>query len=689
MNWINEILPQGLIEALGWTFFHSLWLGALIALSLGAILILIDNKNADLRYKISIAAFFIFVISTGYIFLTNYDPINNSLVSKNSLSQSIQLKSYNFLDAKDADAVSNSSSIYSAIKKYFESNFPLVITLWLIGLMFFSLRFLGGILFLQKIRTQGIKELDIEWIYRARELARRINVKTFIPVYESLNVSVPIVIGFIKPVVLLPIGLVSGLPYRQVEAIIAHELAHIKRYDYLVNLFQSFIETIFFYHPAVWWISTQLREERENCCDDIALENCGDAITYSKALYNLQSVKSNQPNLALAAGGKVNQLLRRIKRMNGEKRKLSSGGRFAASIIVFILIGSAVVISSASDTGISKNTAIASFINPLSFIEGNSPTPSKSIIPDTSSIKKGNKTLKFYEEEKRFKAKLNNGKLEKLYIDGEEVETKDFEKYEKRITEKAEEYDAAVKGYDLKMEEYKETTNRYREEMKAYREKMNKFSGTRNKHWDFEFDFPHKEHFDFAIPSLDSTELKRIMEDVQCNLKKHFKSRSIKIPPIHIPKIHIPKIDIPPIDIEELECDLKEHEFDKEEFKKSMNEWKEDFSVGMKKLNEELKNAKWNTAGFKESMKHLSKNMDKLKVEMKILKEYLHEVKEELINDKLIDESDDLDGFYLSKDEMKVNGEKVSPALLKKYLEIYKKHYGKELSDDQKIQIND
>lgn len=703
MNWVKEFLPDNLIDALGWTFFHSIWLGALIGLLLAATLILINNKYSSFRYKLTLAALSIFTISIIYVFFQSYETNTYSPLSDNIFYKFGQIENVSVTGMNESIDSSNDNSIYSLIRNYFRDNIPTVITFWFFGLMFFALRFMGGMLFLQKIKTRGIKELDIEWIYRTRELTRKMLENKFVPVYESINITVPIVIGLVKPVILLPIGIISGLPYRQVEAIIVHELAHIKRYDYLVNLLQSFIETVFFYHPAVWWISAQIREERENCCDDIVLENCEDPLVYSKALYNLQNEKSDQPNLALAASGNVNQLLRRIKRMNGERRKLSSGGRFAALVIVFLFIGAAVIISSTGNES-RKNMLEASFINPVGTLEGSSSNTVKFSLPDTTSIKKGKRTLRFTTDEngedKRYKAKLNNGKLEQLFIDGEEVEPKDFEKYERQIDEKVKEYDLTMRDYNARMDEYKQNMKKFREEMQSFKEKMKQFRGT-NKHYrdfdfDFDFDFevPHVSIPHFDVPTLDSAELHDIMKEVQYNVKQHLTNRSIIIPPIHIPKIHIPpihipKIEIPEIDLDEMKADLKCSEFDKEEFKKNMTKWKDEFSVEMKKFSEEMKKEKWNSDEFKKSMKELGKNMDKLKAEMKLLKEYLKDVKAELVKDKLIDEEDDLDGFYLSTKEMKIKGKIVPQELHKKYLEIYKKHYGKELDDDQKFQIND
>src|SRR5207247_762569 len=122
-------------------------------------------------------------------------------------------------------------------------------------------------------------------------------------VVESALVDVPTVVGCMRPVILLPIAAISNLTPSQIEAILAHELAHIRRHDYLVNLLQTLAETLLFYHPGVWWVSARIREEREHCCDDVAVEVCGDAVIYARALAELETWRVESTALTIAATG--------------------------------------------------------------------------------------------------------------------------------------------------------------------------------------------------------------------------------------------------------------------------------------------------------------------------------------------------------------------------------------------------
>lgn len=700
MNFIYNFIPEEIIKAIGWTIFHSLWQGAMIAVLLSGILLITGKKGAQLRYNFSFAALvliFLFSIAT---FIQVYDSSNNSASSGLSVASNNTVSSQLLTNITSTEVSGTNLSFIKAIEYYFSQNVSVIVTLWLLGFLLFSMRFIGGLLYVQRLRTVGIKPLDDFWFYRLKELSNNIGIKQLVEIYESSKVKAPIAMGYLKPVILLPLGMLTGLPQEQVEAIIIHELAHIKRYDFILNLIQTLIETIFFYHPVVWWVTSTINSERENCCDDLTLKLCGGSLVYFKALYNLQQICSEENELALAAIGKKNQLFRRINRMTTKNKNTSYGVKFAAFAVLLLVMTAVSIYSSASAKNNPSGIITASFINPAGNINP---------VPDTTSLKKGNRTLKFYDDvdgkEKKFKAKLNNGKLEELYIDGEKVPEKDLNKYENKITERLKEYDSA-------MDEFHGSMNKYKHEMKQFKEKMKKFKDSYSYNNDYDFDF------EYDIPPMppivfDTTEWKNIMKDVQKNLRENFAMHSFKIPPIHIPKIDIPSITIPPIDLDSLNVKLENCKFDNEAFRESMKEWKEktkdfkfdneafkesmkewkvkmkDFKFDSEKFNEEMKKSGPNSEAFKKSMKELNSNMGKLKEKMKVLKEFINDTKDELVKDKLLNEGDDLDDFILSKDEMKVDGKKVSPELHKKYLELYKKHFGKELKGDEKFRIND
>lgn len=696
MNFIYDFIPEELIKAIGWTLFHSIWQGAMVAVILSIALLIAGKKSAQLRYYFSIASLIIIMVLAISTFIKVYagnenklSIVNNILSDTNNVTAVTDNNSLNYSGGNNPDLI-------EILKINFSLNLPLIVTAWLLGFLIFSLRFIGGLLYVQRIKNFGIHPLNDFWTYRVKELSSFLKMKKTVQIYESIKVKVPVAMGYIKPVILLPLGILGGLPQDQVESIIIHELAHIKRFDFLLNLVQTFIETIFFFHPAVWWISNVMKNERENCCDDLTLNLCGGSLVYFKALYNLQQICSAENDLVLAAIGKRNQLFRRINRMNSNNRNTSYGTKFAAfaGMLIVVALVSLYTTSSAK-VDARKNFSHASFVNPLVSLREKGINQQQVIASpqDTTSIKKGNRTLRFSDEvngeEKKFKVKLNNGKIEELFIDGDKVADKDIAQYENLVSKRVDEYDAAITELNGGIKKFKA-------EMKQFKEKMKKFKGSYSYDYDFDFEIP-------PIPPvvLDSAINKKIMKELHENLNRNFTKHSFNIPPIHIPKIDIPPINIPHLDLDSLT--RHSHAFDNEAFKESMKEWgknfkkemekwkseNKDFKKDMEKFKEEMKKNGPNSEAFKKSMESLKVNMNKLKTEMKTLKEYLNDVKSELVKDNLMEEDDNLDGFYLSKTEMKVNGKKVSSELHKKYLELYKKHYGKDLKDDQKINFND
>src|SRR5262249_39837074 len=152
-----------------------------------------------------------------------------------------------------------------------------------------------------------------------RRLTRSMAVRRPIRVLISVMSDSPSVVGWLRPVILLPAGAIMGLTPLQLEAILAHEIGHIKRYDYLVNIFQMVIEGLLFYHPAVWWTSKRIRVERELCCDDLAVRYSGNALRYARALTILERLRLSVPAAAMASTG--GPLMYRIQRLVGVRTK--------------------------------------------------------------------------------------------------------------------------------------------------------------------------------------------------------------------------------------------------------------------------------------------------------------------------------------------------------------------------------
>jgi GWxTD domain-containing protein len=210
--------------------------------------------------------------------------------------------------------------------------------LWLLGVSLFYLRNAAGWISAGRLRRRGVCCAPERWQSKLSELAVALRVSRPTALLESCLAAAPVVIGHFRPIVLMPVGMLAGLPASQVEAILLHELAHIRRCDYVVNVWQRLAEGLLFYHPAVWWISRVIRTERENCCDDVVVAWSGDAHGYAVALAALEQNRCSGREPAVAATG--GSLMKRIRRLLYPQ---GPNGNWASIFAAVILMAGAAV----------------------------------------------------------------------------------------------------------------------------------------------------------------------------------------------------------------------------------------------------------------------------------------------------------------------------------------------------------
>src|SRR5258708_9744426 len=181
---------------------------------------------------------------------------------------------------------------------------PWLAPFWLAGVFIFYLGQLGSWISVCRMRRRGVCCASKHWRNRLAGLRAQLRLSRPVRLLESCLVDAPMVLGHFRPVILMPIGLLAGLSAGQIEAILLHELAHIRRYDYLVNVLQRSVEGLLFYHPAVWWMSRVIRAERENCCDDVVVAMSGNAHEYAVALATLEQNRWSGREPAVAVKGR-------------------------------------------------------------------------------------------------------------------------------------------------------------------------------------------------------------------------------------------------------------------------------------------------------------------------------------------------------------------------------------------------
>lgn len=288
-----------MLNTLAWTLIHFLWQGTLLALVFALAQRLLASSSARARYAAAAAAMLAMPLSglATFLYLTPSAAAPSSLPPAGAVAAAL------------APTLHTARAFADSNRDYL----PWLAYAWMAGVLLLSLRMLGQWTILQRYRRIAIRPVEQQWQRSVHLLAERLRLRRPIRLYESAIADVPAVVGWFRPVILIPVSALTQLTPGQVEALLAHELAHILRHDYLINLLQTSVETLFFYHPAVWWVGRCMRQERENCCDDIAVQVCGDPVVYARALADLEQLRFQMPALAMAASG--GSLLKRIERL--------------------------------------------------------------------------------------------------------------------------------------------------------------------------------------------------------------------------------------------------------------------------------------------------------------------------------------------------------------------------------------
>jgi beta-lactamase regulating signal transducer with metallopeptidase domain len=289
MTSLTNWLSPSAMHSLGWVLLHFLWQGTAVA-ALTAVLMALCRR-ASARYSMAVAALVVMLgapIAT-FLFLTS-----SGTAASAKFSQAAQ-----DYPTPRSNAGMQTSPGFSRLSPSLDA-LPWLVEAWLLGVAFFSLRSAGGFLLLERERRRQSTEVSARLLSVCQTLQRRLGLDRTVRYCECAWLQGPAVVGWFRPIVLLPLTALTGLSEEQLQSIIIHELAHIQRLDPFVNVFQISVETLLFYHPAVWWLNKRIRAEREHCCDDVAVSLCGNPVEYARALTLMEEWRS-APALAMAA----------------------------------------------------------------------------------------------------------------------------------------------------------------------------------------------------------------------------------------------------------------------------------------------------------------------------------------------------------------------------------------------------
>jgi GWxTD domain-containing protein len=338
MSALIHLSALPLVHALGWALLHFCWQGALTALLLACVLALLPSRAARPRYAAACAAMALMLALP----LVTFARLARRPASAGAaLTVPLHAAPYAPIAASpDYPA----QPWLARAEDDLNRALPGIILFWIAGVALLAFRLNLGLLAVRRMKRLAVLPASPELSAMLQALATRLRIARAVRLMHSIQVEAPAVIGWLRPMILIPVGCLTGLSQAQIQALIVHELAHIRRHDYFVGLAQSIFETALFFHPAVWWVSRQIRREREHCCDDLAVQIGGDRLAYAKALTFLEQRRSAP---AFAPGANGGNLKMRVARLLGmeEAPALSQAVAVTLLSLAAVAAGCAIVAS--------------------------------------------------------------------------------------------------------------------------------------------------------------------------------------------------------------------------------------------------------------------------------------------------------------------------------------------------------
>ena len=340
-----------LFNTISWTLLHSLWQGLLLTIIVAAILFATKKSAPAFRYSLLTALLFCFI---GTVTLTFGFQWQQTGVIANAFPPAITT----------GPVFSTQKNWWINISHFINNYSGWMMAIWAFVVLIKAMRMLVDLYYVNRLRRSGISQPDESWIIHVNQLSHKIGIHKKVRLFESQLVNIPMVAGHLKPVILLPLGMLTQLSVQEVEAVLLHELAHIRRHDYLVNLLQRITGILFFFNPAVLWLSSLIRAERENCCDDIAITHTNDKVTFIEALISVKQHAMSAAPLAMNFLGQKNLLLQRVNRIVYSRNK--SLDRAELSFVTLSILAAALYFINVTTTlpPASKPSSVAEYILP-------------------------------------------------------------------------------------------------------------------------------------------------------------------------------------------------------------------------------------------------------------------------------------------------------------------------------------
>lgn len=453
----NSEFVSVIIQSICRTLLHSIWQGLILAVVTGIILTSTKKSKPALRYNLLSISLLVFVLATCITFYTEFNQQSkiasaSYFITFGSAKISQPMLNSSFGVLKNA---ANLDSIERFTDQFLEENAAILVAIWLLIFSIKSLKALGGLLYINQLKRRQNVIPDRVWIELIQDLANKLNIRINIQLLESEGVSVPMVVGILKPIIFVPVSFLTHLSAEQIEAIFLHEIAHIKRRDYMINLIQNFCENIFFFNPAVLWISSLIREEREHCCDELALSVLENRTSLVEALVSFQEYKLADKSLAMAFPGKRNFLLDRIKRIIYKHNKPLNA---MEKIFVTASLITATLMTAAFSPAVKKDLEM---LKPKleRVLKNNRPESAFLAVTKEDTLPKnrqsrihvesGRSSIETTKNDKRYQIENVNGNITSLKIDGQQISEDKIASHQVEVDEIMQEVKKAHEEADI------------------------------------------------------------------------------------------------------------------------------------------------------------------------------------------------------------------------------------------------
>jgi bla regulator protein blaR1 len=601
---------EAFMQALAWTFIHSLWQGMLLSIAAVGIIFLTKKASASLRYNLLTVALLLFVLSIIVSFSSQLAKAKETV----QVTQIIPAKEITI--AEQAIVITNKNnelSITTKFTSFVTANANWIILIWFLIIGFQFIRLAVGLYNVQQIKKTQVFSVGDYWNNRIMELSKQLHISTAVRLLQSGIAKIPVAIGFLNPVILFPVAMLASLPANEIEAILMHELAHIKRKDFLVNLLQSIVEIIFFFNPAVLWVSGLIKIERENCCDDIAVDYTGSKQNYIKALLSFQEYNlPAEPLLATAFAGEKNHLLDRVKRiiynnnktLNNMEKKFLAAGIIITSVCVFTFFTSNAQkieekVAEKIVTETIPNSSTKKVAEELSVSE-----EASTKVLDANNVFSGR--INTVVNGKKYIIVSKNNQIKELYVDDKKIATE-------------------------KIDDYKAITDKIMQQTKIDLEQSRK---------------------DLAQSKIDLEQSKKDMSQSKIDMEQSNRD-----------------MEKSKRDMEKSLEDQKQSKRDMEQSKRDMEQSKKDMEqsrIDMEQSKRDMEQSRIDMAQSRIDMEQSRKDME----QSRILQE---KIIEDFISEHIISNKKELNSYKINNNELIVNGIKQSDAIHKRIKEKYAK----------------